>query len=191
MTGVVIAPIVEGHGDVQSIRILIQRLFPEVEVARPIRAPRAKILSDEQLARYAKLCVSNVRERGAVGGIVLLFDSDDDCAVSISQSRRAKLRDASGLPAECVLAVREFESWLVAGDGQYRYEGEIEVKRNPKGVLKEWYGRYRETVDQPGLTAKIDLDQVRSRSRSFRAFDSALVRLMDGIRERSSVGGES
>ncbi|MCC5786324.1 MAG: DUF4276 family protein [Phycisphaerales bacterium] len=190
MTGVVIAPIVEGHGDVQAIRILIQRLFPDVGVARPIRASRAKILSDEQLSSYAQLCVSNVRECGSAGGIMLLFDSDDDCAVTTAHSRRAKLRDASGLPAECVLAVREFESWLVAGDGQYRYDGEIELKRNPKGVLKEWYGRYRETVDQPGLTAKIDLEQVRLRSRSFRAFDSALVRLMKSIHEQSSVGGE-
>ena len=181
-----IAPIVEGHGDVRAFRVLVNRLLAEgaagtATICTPIRTPRGKIVNDEELAKYAQIALSNIRERGVPGGVLLLFDADDDCAVELAEGRRTILEKETGVPSECVLAVREYETWLVAGDTQHDFDGDAESKRNPKAVLKEWYGRYTETADQPSLTARMDPQQARTRCRSFRAFENALLRLVDKI----------
>ena len=79
-----------------------------------------------------------------------------------------------------VLANREYEARFLAAaqslDGQRGFrldpaDGvDPEVPRDAKGWigLRMAGGAYREITDQPALTARMDLNQARARSRSFR-----------------------
>lgn len=174
----VLATIVEGHGDVPAVRLLLQRLHPDILVPTPIRVPKSRIKDDEHLRRYIDVAHANINEQGDRGAILLLFDADSECAVALADSRRDALKDDDRAHFECILVVREFEAWLIAGDPSHQFNDDPETHANPKRVLQDWYGRYKETADQPRLTSRLDIDATRTRCRSFRAFESALQRLL-------------
>jgi hypothetical protein len=66
---VTVAPIVEGHGEVESIRGLIERITWNfgrecvARVLRPIRVPKAKAVADrDELLRAVDLAALNLAE---------------------------------------------------------------------------------------------------------------------------------
>lgn len=79
-----LVPIVEGHGEVEAVPVLLRRvlgsLAPEryVEVRRPIHTPRDRFLNREDERRrilgYALLACAEADEGGHV---LVLFDADD------------------------------------------------------------------------------------------------------------------
>jgi hypothetical protein len=122
----------------------------------------------------------NLREAGPRDPslILVLFDADDDlpCVlapqlISIVQSERAHLDVA------IVLANPEFETWFAAAAelltahfdlSLAAVEDRPESAGQRKGAVKRWMrGRYSETIDQPRLTAAMDLHLCRGRSPSF------------------------
>ena len=190
-----IVPIVEGLGERASIRTLINLIVAQddtsVDVNSPIQLDRGKIVKPASLARYVELAAKSA---GADGGILVLFDADDDCPVELVGQCDAALK-SSGLPYEIAVANRTYESWFVASvESLAGYRGLLdglicpespEQVGNPKawledrhrdnqGGMKRW--RYRETIDQPGLTSRISVEQAR-RSRSFAHVENAIRRL--------------
>lgn len=99
----------------------------------------------------------------------------------------ANFRVSWGLPcwtgsgdqdAACVIANLEFETWFVAAAPSLASELRLaahEPPDDPEGqrLRKKWIedrfrgARYSETLDQPRLTAKMDLNLCRARSPSF------------------------
>lgn len=78
-----IQPIVEGHGEVAAVPILLRRLALEltgaaVDVAPPIRVPRTQLLRADALVRYVGLA------RRRADSILILIDADDDCPARCS-----------------------------------------------------------------------------------------------------------
>src|SRR6266540_3273037 len=77
-----IACVVEGHGEVDSVPILVRRLaeacdppaYPDVQ--RPIRIPGSKLRKPDEMRRAAQLAASRAGEGGAV---LVLLDAEDDC----------------------------------------------------------------------------------------------------------------
>ncbi len=191
--------IVEGHGEVAAVPILIRRiaesLYPELGIGmpHPIRVSRAKVIKPGELERAVKLAARNIRGQGA---IFILIDSDEDCPARtgpVLLCRASEVR--SDLPIAVVLAKHEFEAWFLAAaeslQGQRGLRNDFQPPNDPEAIrgAKEWLRQglergetYRETLDQPALTAHFDLDQAR-RADSFDKCYRDIVRLLDELQK--------
>ena len=194
--------IVEGHGEVAAVPILIRRvvesLYPEllVDTPRPIRVSRSQVVKAGELERAVELAARNIRGHGA---IFILFDSDDDCPAQLGPELLCRARQVrNDLPIAVVLAKHEFESWFLAAAESLRgYKGlknDLELPNDPEGIrdAKGWLKqrrdshKYRETLDQPGLTDRFDLDQARYAD-SFDKCYRDITRLLDELRKASGL----
>ena len=113
-----IVAIVEGDGEVKAAPTLIRQIHGEVspgaplDVGRPIRVRRNRILKGGELERYLALA-ANIA--GADGGILVLLDANGDCPAHLGPEilqRASKARP--DLRIEVVLANCEYESWFIA-----------------------------------------------------------------------------
>ena len=186
MTDLVIAPVVEGHGDEVAVPILLRRLLTELipcdalEVLRPIRIPKSKLMKASELQRAVELADLKLKERpgDAHRLILVLFDADEDPACMLGPRLDAEIREARpDLDVAVVLAVAEYETWFIAAAEslvEYIDVSLDEIPSDPEeaGAKKAWLrqhflSRYTETIEQPKLTATMDLQAARRRSRSF------------------------
>ncbi len=174
-----VAAIVEGHGDVEAVPILIRRIAAtvlpgcHVEVLRPIRASRSKLLLPGEVERVTELAVRKVAGQGLV---LIVLDSDDDCPAQLGpQIKNRAWRDCPGLHFAVALAMREFEAWFIAAAeslrGRRGLPDDIASPTNPESIrgAKEWLSRqmprnqnYFESLDQPALAAVFDLQAARA-----------------------------
>lgn len=196
MSDIVIASIVEGHGEVEGLPILLRRIAQErhgvfVRALKPHRVPRAKMVNrPEELERAVHMQAARV---GPAGGVIVLADSDDDDPEAL----RAQLQTTSDVAAAAggavvvTIAVREYEAWFLAGIESLRvhkairddasYEADPESPRNPKLKLEEQmvesYGSVRHQV---AFNATLDLETTERRAPSFRRFLEAVECLVLG-----------
>lgn len=183
---IVIAPIVEGHGEVSSVPILLRRISiwqnPDVpiRVLAPIRVPRDRFLNKtEDFRRYLLLAGTKT---GLGGWIPVILDADFDCPATLAPELLARAQQI--VPAQdvsIILANREYEAWFIASSaslhGKRRFQlddpasaSNAESIGNAKGWVKLRMvdGAYGETTDQPALTSLMDLEQAFTNSASFR-----------------------
>ncbi len=86
MSPLAIACIVEGHGEVEAVPILIRRIVERIDpslfvrIQRPLRITRSQLLRPRELERAIELAA---RQVGPQGGILVLIDSDDDCPAEL------------------------------------------------------------------------------------------------------------
>jgi len=193
----VLARIVEGHGEVEAIPILARRFVNRigneriVEIRRPTRVNRSRLLRPGELERHVELAAREVADVG--GAILLLIDADDDCAARLGPELAARPRAARpDLPVAVVVAVREFEAWFLGAATSLRGRRGLpenltppvnaEEIRDAKGWLqdrREDGFAYSATTDQPVLAATMDLDAARAGAASFDKFCRELTRLLD------------
>ena len=179
-----IVPIVEGHGELSSVRTLLQRVAAaqspglSVEILRPIRIKRQLLIKENELERAVELAA---RQSAPDGSILILLDADEDCPASLAPELRSRaLKQRSDRRISVVLAKREYEAWFLASAasiaGHRGISHAATAPPEPEEIAdaKGWLSRhmapgrsYRETVDQPALTAIFDIDTTRARSRSF------------------------
>lgn len=121
------------------------------------------------------------RTHGGRGATLVLLDGDDDCAALLGPELQARAERARpDAPVAVVLAVKEYEAWFLAAAqslaGRRGLREDLEGPPGPEAVrdAKGWLQRqrtdgrsYRPTVDQPALSAAIDLDAARAGSASF------------------------
>jgi uncharacterized protein DUF4276 len=193
-----VAPIVEGHGDSTSVRNLLVRIAAaadvhDLEVARPIRVPRNKIVKPDEFERAIDLAS---RQVAGSGGILVLLDADDDKGCEVGPQLVERAGNArSDVPCYVTLATVEYENWFIASieslRGKRGISWQAAVPHDPESVrgAKEWMASqmdrpYSEVTDQPALTALFDLEVARARSRSFdklyRDVSDLLSRLRSG-----------
>jgi len=172
-----IACIVEGHGESESVPILIRRIARlvdsqlSVEIPHPIRIAKSKLLKAGELERAIALAAIQVEGRGA---ILVLVDSDDDCPAQLAPALLARARAArSDLPIAVVLPNKEFESWFLASadslGGRKGLPPDLAAPPNPEEVrgAKEWLSRqfssgcYAPAVDQASFTGAFDIELAR------------------------------
>lgn len=175
----VIAPIVEGHGDFEAVPVLLRRLLPpEVRIARPVRCPRSKFSASLEFLRYVRIARANIQpaERGT---ILILIDADEDCPAQLGPQLLVAAQSAAVDARVLVsLAKREFECWLVGGLDSASVEDPESVGK-PKHRLAELNGgRYKETADQAKFTARINIERLSQRSQSFRRLTMRLAALL-------------
>lgn len=179
-----IVPIVEGQGEVEAVPILLRRMSnaidPEVvlDVRKPIRVGRDKIVKEGELERYVELAA---RTAGPAGAVLLLLDADDACPAELAPRLLERTRsERPDLRSAVVLANREYEAWFLAGAGSLASRrglpndltapDDAESIRDAKGWLQARRTdgfAYSPTADQPALTAHLDLEAARGGSPSF------------------------
>jgi hypothetical protein len=193
--------IVEGHGECESVPILIRRIANrfdpglDVQVPHPIRIPKSKLLKPGELERAVQLAAVRAE---AGGGILVILDSDDDCPAALAPELLARMQAARGdLPSAIVLANREFESWFLAAAqslrGRKGFPEDLEPPIRPEAIrgAKEWLsqrvsgGAYSASVDQASLTAVFDLEPAR-RAPSFDKCYREVIRLLEML-QRSAI----
>jgi hypothetical protein len=178
-----VAPIVEGHGEVEAVRLLLERIWIEeagatgLQVLTPIRQPRLRLTRSEHLLKAVELALLKL---GSGGGLVLLMLDNDPspeppCALAPALVDIVR-QHRSDADFACVLANPEYETWFVAAAESLSSPDvslppipeDPEAGRMKKAWVKKYLcPNYSETVDQPALTARMDLAACRRRSPSF------------------------
>lgn len=179
-----IVPIVEGHGEVAAVPILIRRLAEEicpgrqVAVPRPIRAKRNQVVQPNRLEDTVQLAAG---KGGSDGRIMIILDTDADCPAKLAPElleRAAQARRDRKIAV--VLPKVEFEAWFLAAAPsiaeQLAAETDMTVPNSLESISdpKKWLsdrmpsGRsYRPTLHQPALTSRFDMALARQNSPSF------------------------
>ena len=174
-----IVPVVEGHGEVEAVPVLLHRMVETanpgrlIKVNHPIRIKAGAFLNDsDYFKKYIILASSKAAQAG--GFVFILLDCEDDCPAILGPKilRRARaIRD--DITYIVVLAYREFESWFLAAArslrGMYGLPGDleppvdVEAIRGAKGWLERQMDRsYDETTHQLEFSKRFDLQQARS-----------------------------
>lgn len=169
--------VVEGHGEVESVPILVRRiaaecvppLYPAVE--RPIRVPASKLRKADELRRAVALAAARA---GTGGSVLVLLDADDDCPAELGPALLDVIGEREDVGVSVVLANREFEAWFVAAAesvaGRRGLSDELHSPDDPESIrgAKEWLrdrmtggSTYSPTLDQPALTAQFDIEVAR------------------------------
>ena len=191
-----IQPIVEGHGEVPAVPVLLRRLTAEaqawtVDVGRPIRRPRHRLVEEAGVKQAVRLALVQPN----CGAVLILFDGNSDCPAELAPTVQGWATEAAdGTPCAVVLAHREYEAWFLAAIESLRGQRGVRTDaephpapERPRGAKAQLEARmqpgasYLETTDQPALSATFSLPVAYRRSRSFRKLaDSfgSLVRAM-------------
>ena len=191
-----VACIVEGHGEVQALPLLLRRIAAEVDpgvhlvVPPPYRVNRSGLLRPGTLEGVARIQGDRVT---AAGGVLLLIDADDDCPAELGPELLARIMKAQpDLRAAMVLANREFEAWFLASApslaGHRELPEVLESPQDPEAIraAKEWLGArragrpYKETSDQAAFTAVFDMKAAREKAPSFDKLWREAERLLRG-----------
>ncbi|MGE3311371.1 MAG: DUF4276 family protein [Limisphaerales bacterium] len=195
-----LASIVEGHGEVEAVPILIRRIARMVDPTLFIRTdpvlrvPSSRLLKSGEIERHVELAA---RKNAGLGGVLILLDCDDGCPAKEGPALLARAQGARpGFPVSVVLAQREFESWFLAAAeslrGRRGLPPDLAGPSDPESIrgAKEWLRArmprdrsYAESIDQPKFTDAFDIDQARCRARSFDRCHREIVRLLKLIRD--------
>ncbi|ASR56126.1 DUF4276 family protein [Cellulomonas sp. PSBB021] len=198
MSGVVIASVVEGHGEVQGLPVLLRRIAAERHdcnalVSKPHRVPRGKMTHrPTELQAAVRLQAARLPDGGV---LLVLADSDDDEPAQLADDLKQTVDGAAvGARVAVAVAVKEYEAWFLAGVQSLRshrsvlddaaYAGDPELPRSPKdklaALMVEPYGSVRH---QPAFNALLDIDAAAERSPSFRRFLGAIdAAIADALR---------
>lgn len=178
-----IQPIVEGHGDVAALPVLLRRLINEaqvwgVDIGRPIRRPRNRLVEEAGVQQAVQLALV----QPDCGGVLVLLDGDSDCPAHLGPTVLGWATEAAAeVPCGVVLAHREYEAWFLAAIESLRGYRSVRVDaephadpERPRGAKAQLEARmeqdasYVETSDQPAFSARFSLTAAYRRSRSFR-----------------------
>ena len=194
-----IQPVVEGHGEVEAVPVLLRRLLTEAQIAgvvvgKPIRRTRSELATEEGLARSIALA----RGQPNCAAILVLFDGDDDCPAELGPTaQRWANAAARNVPCAVCIAHREYEAWFLATLDSLRHKAtkkdaqphpRPEVPRNAKREVERRMGvSYKETIHQPAFSEEFRLSDAFGRCRSFRKLTTSLGRLLTDIGKPATV----
>jgi hypothetical protein len=188
-----ILPVVEGHGEVEAVPVLVRRVLGhyaparQVLVARPIRVKRDEMIRAGGIERAMQLAA---QQSAAGDGVLILLDADDECPKDLGTTLRQRASAARpDRNVRVVLANREFEGWFLASArslrGKRGLPDDLEPPAYPEQIrdAKGWLssrtppGRsYRPTIDQAALAQVCDLEQAYG-TRSFQKFVKDILEL--------------
>ena len=178
-----IQPIVEGHGDVAALPVLLRRLAEDAQawqvgVGRPIRRPRSQLVQQAQLEQAVSLAL----RQPSCDAVLIMFDGDRDCPAELGPKVHLWARAAAGsVPCEVVLPHREYEAWFLAAIESLRgvhgvrsdapLHPDPEAPRGAKEALEARMHRdksYLERTHQPAFSAQFSMAAAHAQCRSFR-----------------------
>ena len=190
--------VIEGHGEVDAVPLLMRRISNEIcgafhiQTTRPVRVTKTTLVRPGGLERAIQFA------RSAAGPgfpIVVILDADDDCPAVLGPSLTSRaLPVVHGRHVTVVLPKHEFESWFLAAArslaGKRGLRESIEPPEHPEAIrgTKEWLSKNMvpgrtcsPTVDQAALVAAMDLTAART-CKSFDRFVREMRRLIESDR---------
>jgi hypothetical protein len=175
----VVVPIVEGHGEIEAVGMLVRRIAQAVSphlaltVNFPIRVKAGSFLGEpDYFGRYVQLAAATAAQESGV--VLVLLDCEDDCPGRLGPALLARAQAVRGDVTYIVaLAYREYETWFLAAAASLRgcagLPQDLVPPPDPEAIrgAKEWLSaRMSEGYDpiqhQAGLTAQFDLDSAAS-----------------------------
>jgi Domain of unknown function (DUF4276) len=194
-----IAAIVEGHGEMRALPVLLRRIVAESADASvavdpaPWRIPRGTLLgsNEQELCRALDVLASPARSGG---GTLILFDGDDDCPATLAPRFAQRVRRLRpDLAIGTVIAHREYEAWFLAAAascaGHCGLAKDIADHPAPEAVAdcKKWLTErmprtspYKETLHQAKLSAVFDWQRARRTAPSLDKLCREMERLIRG-----------
>lgn len=186
-----IIAIVEGHGEVESLPILVRRVSSELHgttkslpQSNMMRLPRSKLLRDDGIENAVKAASIKL---GNLGDILILLDSDDDAPEELEAHINFRAKSvAPHMNVNGIVAVREYEAWIIHSveslRGKRGLPNDISPPDNPDIIrgAKEWLSSrmeghtYSETADCAAFTAQMDLIMAMN-SASFKKLCDAIA----------------
>ncbi len=179
----------EGKGEVSALPTLASRVLhaegvSDWHVRRDIiRIPRGQLVDESQPsphrppARRGFDQAIGVALAGRAQALVVLVDADDDCPRAFGPPALPLFKNR--IRGSAVMAVREFETWLVLSHTPQQLERagirNAEAKRDAKKLLEKLVPGYLPTTHQLELTKKINVTALRSVSNSFDKFARDVV----------------
>ncbi len=174
-----VSSIVEGHGEVQAVPVLLRRLRSilaphlPLKVNPPPRVRRDRFIRDStEFARYVELAA---RKAQPAGGVLILLDAEDDCPAILGPELLKRARSVrSDVRLAVVLAQREFETWFLAAAESLAGKAGLPQPLQPpphpeeRRGAKEWlaarlpHRKYIEPKHQPTFAECFDIEQARS-----------------------------
>jgi hypothetical protein len=168
--------VVEGHGEVAAVPVLLRRLVLDpallpLEIPPPLRVPKGKLLKQAELERSVELMA---RKTAPDGALLVLLDADEGCPAELGPRLLAWAQAVrADRTVGVVLAKREFEAWFVAAAvslrGQRGLPADLAPPADPEALAnpKQWLGArmprgYSETLDQSAFAATFDLEVARA-----------------------------
>lgn len=182
--------VVEGHGDVTAAPILARRVIMASNIQgwlvnqRGSRLPRSSFVDETRPSPKRPPMQKGLEQAAGMAlaarasAMLLLTDEDDDCAAFFGPPASKAL--STRLPAAAVMAVREFETWLVLSRSPTDLEAagiKNPMRRDAKSALRTLVPGYLPTVHQAELSSVVDVGALRSRSRSFDKFARSIESL--------------
>lgn len=182
----------EGHGDAMAMPSLLWRILRHLDrqdrwlVNKMVaRLPRSQLVQEASASPHRTARVDGLEKalglaRAArADALVILADADDDCPATFGASAMSLIGER--LPAAVVMAVREFEAWLLhtfpVAERERHEIGRIDEIRDAKGALAKMVPGYKPTMHQQELVRRIEVDDLRTRSPSFDKLVRDLERL--------------
>ena len=183
-----IYPIVEGHGEVAAVPVLLRRFAYEVfkiyefEVLTPHRLPKDRMVIEARLENAVTLARRKLDQCEGRHAILIVRDADDDCPGRDAPALLTRAeRVAEPIPVGVVFAKREYESWFLAAihslQGQRGITNDATAPIDPESIggAKEYLERncmvpgatYSPTIDQPALTQRFSFEEARQACPSF------------------------
>lgn len=159
-------------------RVVCEHLGGPWPIVLPaIRQPRSTLVKPRGLERAVALGTLKLRQvPGDVHPLVLvMLDADDDLPCVLAPRLVESMR-RDDVDTACVLPNPEYETWFVAAAASLcEYLDVVSVPTDPetsrtkKGWIEHHFrqGRYSPPIDQPRLTARMDLAMCRAHSPSF------------------------
>lgn len=153
-----VVPIVEGHGEVECIRILLERLWYEelgggaLEVLAPIRKNQSDLVTENGLAKAVRIALEKLRGEGETSDsepawILILLDGDGECPAKLGPQLVGWARAVDErINVTCVVVNLEYETWFVAAAESLVTKGHLllrpgeRVPSDPEGqnLRKKW-----------------------------------------------------
>ena len=191
-----IQPIVEGHGEVKALPVLLRRLCHEasawdVQIRTPIRRKRSELVSQSNLERTVKAACYEPD----CDAILILFDSDKDCPAELGPMVHEWASAICGdLPCQVVMPHKEYETWFLAGIEPLRGRRGIRNDANPhpnpeapRGAKAQLQAQmesgesYLETTDQAAFSALFSMPAAYGDCRSFRKLTKSFGALVQAM----------
>ena len=191
-----IQPIVEGHGEVEALPVLLRRLCHEasaweVQISKPIRRKRSEFVNQPKLEKT----VTAACYQSHCKSILILFDSDKDCPAELGPRVHEWASAVCGdLPCEVVMSHKEYEAWFLASMESLRGRRGIrndatrhpnpEAPRGAKAHLQARMGKgahYLETTDQAAFSALFSIPAAYAGCRSFRKLTKSFGTLLQAM----------
>ncbi len=172
-----IAPIVEGHGEVQALPVLLRRFAAEL-VPTPLlrlnpalRVKAGSFVNDpDYFRRHIELAARKAKQ-WPNSCVLIVLDCEDGCPRKLGPELLSRAKACRpDVTILVVLAYREFESWFLASARSLRgicgLPTDLEPPIDPESLrdAKGWLSAhmrqpYNEPDHQPKLTAAFSFDE--------------------------------